>query len=211
MFGAKKLFIFDLDGTLADVYKAIYSSLNYTREKLGYSGVSFPEVKRSVGTGDINFIAHFFLKRDRRQALAIYRARHKRDVWLYSRPLPGALAAMRRLKRSGKIVAVASNRPRLYARKVIEKTGLDRYVDFALSADQINSLKPKPKILNLIVKKFGFRKKEAIYFGDMDIDMETARRAGIDAVFVRGGSGGAAPGARYRILAVVNRVGEIKL
>jgi len=36
---SKKIFIFDLDGTLVDAYRAIEDSLNYTRKKLGYPKV----------------------------------------------------------------------------------------------------------------------------------------------------------------------------
>ena len=79
----KKLFVFDLDGTLADVYRAIEKSLNFTRKKFGYPKVDFKEIKRKVGRGDKLFIESFFSKKDAPKALGIYRKHHLKSVLKY--------------------------------------------------------------------------------------------------------------------------------
>ena len=184
----KLLYIFDLDGTLVDAYGAIHKSLNATRKKFGYSPISFSVVKNTVGKGDALFIKVFFKPQETGAALEFYRKVHVKDLGRHCRVLPYGLSLLKRLKKQGKIVAMATNRPRIYTGLIVKKLGILKYFDKILCADEINSLKPRPKILNLIIKQFKVKKSQAVYLGDMDIDMEAAARAKIDAIFMAGGS-----------------------
>ena len=200
----KKLFIFDLDGTLADAYKAIEKSLNFTRFKLGYELVAFDIVKKNIGNGDKNFVAAFFAKHSVDEALQIYRTHHKKSLKKYARLKPYARMLLYNLKRKKKLVALATNRPEYYTNIVITSLGIKKYFDYVLCADQIKSLKPNPKILNMILKKLKVKKEEAVYAGDMDVDMETARRANIDAVFVTRGSSSLKQVSQYKNKKVIH-------
>jgi phosphoglycolate phosphatase-like HAD superfamily hydrolase len=184
----KKLFIFDLDGTLVDAYRAIEASLNATRAHFGYSRVSYSQVRRRVGRGDRRFIEAFFKRKDAEKAVTFYRKHHKRSLVKFSRLMPGALRTLAVLKKRAKLVAIASNRPSPFTRIIVKTTKLSRYVDGVWCADEVKSLKPRPKILNVIVKRFAVDKRETVYIGDMGIDLDTARRARIDPVFVTTGS-----------------------
>jgi len=205
----KQLFIFDLDGTLADAYTAIEKSLNFTRRRFGLSPVAYKLAKKKVGRGDKQFIQTFFSKEQLPAALAVYRNHHKKALKNYARLKPYAKMLLYLLKRKGKIVAIASNRPFYYTNIIIKKTGIGKYLDYVLCADQIQSHKPKPRILKDILKKFRFKKEQAVYAGDMDVDLETARRAKVDAVFVRGGSSTLKDVKRYRNKKVVSSLRNI--
>lgn len=194
----KKLYIFDLDGTLVDAYRAIWLSLNFTRRKLGYPEVSYDEVKRKVGKGDKLFILTFFPKQDLEPALKLYREHHKKTLLQYAQTYPYARWLLYQLKRKGKLVAIASNRPMYYTNLVLKKLNLKKYIDYILCADKIKTLKPDPKVLKLILKKLNVKKEDAVFIGDMDIDLETAKRAGVDAVYVKGGSSSLFSVAKYR-------------
>jgi phosphoglycolate phosphatase len=184
----KKLFIFDVDGTLVDAYRAIEKSLNFTLKKLGLPPVSYQEAKRNVGRGDTLFIETFFPRGNPQRALEVYRAHHEKALLVYSKLKPYAKQVLNVLKNKGMILAVASNRPAYFTDILITKLGIKGYFDCILCADEIKSPKPNPKILNTIVKRFHVRRKETVFVGDMDIDLETAQRAKIDAVFIKGGS-----------------------
>lgn len=184
----KQLYIFDLDGTLVDAYKAIEQSLNFTLNKLGYKTVSFQKVKKTVGKGDKLFMKSFFDKKDIDTALKIYRRHHRKSVRIFTRLKPYAKLLLSSLKRKNKIIAIASNRPIVFTNIILKALGIRKYFDYVLCADQIHSLKPNPKILTLIVKRFKVKKEQTVYAGDMQIDLETAKRAKIDAIFVTGGS-----------------------
>lgn len=184
----KKLFIFDLDGTLVDAYKAIEKSINFTLNKLGCPLVTYGEVKRKVGRGDRLFMKEFFPEKDVKEVLKIYKAHHAEALLRYARLRPYAKRLLYVLKKRKKFIAIASNRPSYFTKIILKKLGIKKYFDIILCADQIHSLKPSPKIIYSIMKKLGVEKKDTIYVGDMDIDMETASRGNVDAIFITGGS-----------------------
>ena len=206
---SKKLFIFDLDGTIADSYSAIERSLNFTLRKFGYKKVSYQKVKRNVGRGDERFILAFFQQKDAYSALPIYRAHHKRSLMLYSKLRPDAKKLLSVLRRRKRILAVASNRPAYFTNILLKKLGIKKYFLYVLCADQIKSLKPNPKILNILIKRAGVDKKDAVFIGDMDIDLETAQRAKIDSVFIKGGSSSLADVRKYKNKKIISRLDQI--
>jgi phosphoglycolate phosphatase len=57
-----------------------------------------------------------------------------------------------------------------------------------LCGDQIMHMKPHPQILRIIMKTLGVSKKETLYIGDMTVDVETGKRAGVFTVAVPTGS-----------------------
>ncbi|HIE36148.1 MAG TPA: HAD family hydrolase [Candidatus Omnitrophica bacterium] len=201
--------IFDLDGTLVDAYKAIQKSLNYTLKKLGYSSVPYQEVKRKVGKGDEIFIKTFFPLKDFKKALKIYQTHHKKSVLRYVKLLPYTKRLLYLLKRKKKIVAIASNRPKSFTNLILKKLDIKKYIDLLVCADEINSLKPNPKILKIILKKFKAKNKETIYIGDMDIDLEAAKRANLEAIYVKGGSTSQDRVKRYKNKKIASSLKEI--
>jgi len=196
-FSRKKLFIFDVDGTLVNAYPAIKKSLNYTLRKLNLTPVSLSKVRKSVGRGDKIFIETFFPEELRGKALKIYRRQHKKDLAKYVKTMPYSRYLLNKLKRKGKFIAVASNRPAVFTRILLKSLGLLKYFDFVACADEVGSLKPNPKILNLIIRHFKVDKTQVLFSGGVDIDLETARRAKIDAVFIKGGSSSIASIRKY--------------
>ncbi|MDD5070978.1 MAG: HAD family hydrolase [Candidatus Omnitrophica bacterium] len=194
----KQLFIFDLDGTLVNAYSAIEKSLNYALKTLGYDSVSLDTVKKSVGTGDLNFVKLFFKTADVDRALKIYRKQHKADLARFCRLAPYAKQVLNTLKRRKKIIAVASNRPRFYSDILINRLDIKKYFNFVVCADELSALKPNPKMINYLVKKFSVKKDQTVFIGDMDIDLETAKRAKVSAVYVSGGSSALSSVKKYK-------------
>lgn len=204
-----KLFIFDLDGTLVNSYRAIERSLNSTRKKLGYPEVSLNTVKKNIGRGDRLFIRTFFSIDDEEKALKIYRRYHKRDLLTFASLFPYARYLLYFLKRKKKLIAVASNRPKYFTNLLLKKLNIEKYFDEVVCADEINSLKPDPKIINTILRRRGVKKKEAIFVGDMDIDLETAQRANILGIYVKGGSSPLKEVRKYRNKIIVSNLKEL--
>ncbi|MBU1043764.1 MAG: HAD family hydrolase [Candidatus Omnitrophica bacterium] len=205
----KKLFIFDLDGTLVDAYQAISASLNFCRDKFGYEPVAFEVIKSNIGHGDKNFVAQFFPKNQVEKALSLYRTHHKGSLKKHAKLKPYAKAMLYNLKRRKKLLAIASNRPAAYTDIVVKALDIKKYFDFILCADQINSLKPKPKILFEVLKKLDVQIQDAVYAGDMDVDMDTAQRAKMDAIFVAGGSSTVQEVSQYKNKIIVNVLKEV--
>ncbi len=185
-----KLVIFDLDGTLVNAYPAVSRSVNYTLRTLGLAPRSPAEIKRSVGGGDRRLMAHFTGDFLAAKALEIYRPHHVRA--LKSRGgvkfLPGALPLLKRLKARGYKLAIASNRPTRFTRIILKGLGVLPLFKVVLCADRAPRPKPYPDILQAILRRLKVRPQEALYVGDMTIDVTCGRRAGIRTVAVTTGS-----------------------
>ncbi len=205
----KKLFIFDLDGTLVDAYQAVAESLNFAREKFGCGPVSYNFIKKNIGRGDKLFVHTFFPKEQKDAALELYRQHHKKSLKKFAWLKPDAKRLLYFLKRRKKLVAIASNRPALYTGIILRTLGIKKYMDYVLCADQINSLKPKPKILYEILRKFKLKKNQAVFVGDMDVDLATARRANMDAIFITGGSSSIADVRQFKQKIVVRSLKQL--
>jgi len=183
-----KLIIFDLDGTLVDAYPAINKSFNYAMQKMGYSKQAALAIRRAVGWGDDNLLRPFVRKADLKSALKIYRQHHKTSLVKYSCLFPRVKKVLIYLKNKGYKLAVASNRPTEFSWILIRHLGLRKYFDYVLCADKLRHIKPHPEILNKIMKKLSLKPYQAIYVGDMVIDAQAGRRAGIKTIIVPTGS-----------------------
>lgn len=183
-----KLVIFDLDGTLVDAYQAITGSFNYAMQKLNYPLQKPQVIRRAVGWGDANLLKPFVAAKDLDKALLIYRRHHAISLLKGSRLLPGALGVLSALKKRNFKLAVASNRPTRFSLILIRHLRLKDYFSYILCADKLKRGKPHPQILKRIMRKFRVKPAETLYIGDMAIDAETGRRAGVNTVIVTGGS-----------------------
>jgi len=183
-----KLIIFDLDGTLVDAYAAINSSFNYVLRNLGLKPQSAGIIRSSVGWGDRNLLKPYVPGKDLKRALSLYRKHHKQSLLRHSRLYPQAGPLLRQLKAQGYKLAVASNRPTEFSLILLRHLRLLDLFDYVLCADKLKSGKPNPEILNKIIKRFTFKKSQVLYVGDMAIDAQAGRRAGVNTVIVSGGS-----------------------
>jgi HAD superfamily hydrolase (TIGR01549 family) len=184
----KTLVLFDLDGTLVDAYPAIIESVSLTLEKFGYPAVSALAIRRAVGWGDRNLLKAFIKKQNLDRALAFYRKVHAKALLRGARWLPGALEILRCLKARHLRLAIASNRPTRFTYIILKALNGRKYFDAVLCADRLSRGKPHPMILNKLAHRLGVAKKNILFVGDMAIDVQTARRAGVDVVAVATGS-----------------------
>lgn len=183
-----KLVIFDLDGTLIDAYPAITRSFNYVMVKLGYKPINSLTIRKAVGLGDKNLLEPFVKKKDLNKALKTYRRHHAISLPKYSSVFARVYYVLARLKNKGYKLAVASNRPTRFSWILIKYLKLKKYFDYVFCADKVRRGKPNPEIINRILRKFKIEPFRAIYVGDMAIDVQAGRRAGVRTVIVTTGS-----------------------
>jgi phosphoglycolate phosphatase len=116
------------------------------------------------------------------------------------------------LKSKGYKLAVASNRPTFFSRILIRHLGLKQYFNYVLCADKLKKGKPHPEILNQIMRKFSLTPRETLYVGDMVIDAQAGRRAGVRTLIVTTGSSSRHEIKKenpYRILKNISRLNEL--
>jgi len=204
-----KLIIFDLDGTLIDAYPAITKSFNYAMRKMSYPRQDASTIRRAVGWGDANLLKPFIEARDLRKTVLLYRNHHKAALVKYSRLFPGVNLLLSRLKKKGYKIAVASNRPNRFSRILIRHLKIKKYFDYVLCADRLKHIKPHPQILNRIMDKFSMEPEQTLYVGDMVIDAEAGRRAGVRAVIVTTGSSSRADIKKEKPYRIIKGIAEL--
>lgn len=205
-----KLVIFDLDGTLVNAYRAISESVNFTLNKMGYKSVSALRIRRAVGWGDKQLLAAFMPNEKLKTILSIYRGHHKLSLRRYARLLPEAAAALRFISGNNIKIAIASNRPTAFTNIILKRLDIRKYFDYVLCADKLLKGKPDPQILFRIMRRLKACPKETLYVGDMVIDVETAHKAGIKAIAVKGGSSPLSEIKKARPFKIIKGLGFFK-
>lgn len=205
-----KLIIFDLDGTLVDAYAAINSSFNYVLRRLGLKPQKPDVIRRSVGWGDLNLLKPYVPARGLKRALRLYRKHHKHSLLKHSHLYPHAGGILRRLKAKGYKLAVASNRPTEFSLILLRHLQLIDLFDYVLCADKLKYGKPNPEILNKIIQRFGFKKSQVLYVGDMAIDAQAGRRARVKTIIVTGGSSSNLEIKREKPFRVISKIDRLQ-
>lgn len=180
--------LFDFDGTLADSYPAITASVNHVRARHGLPPLGEAEVRRHVGRGPAYLLEHTVPGADLARDLPAYRAHHPTVMRRGTRLLPGAAEALAALKRQGRRAAVCSNKPVAFTRGLLDHLGLMPLLDLVLGPEDVSRPKPAPDMLRVALARLGLGAAEALYVGDMVVDIETARAAGVPVWVVPTGS-----------------------
>lgn len=166
-------------------------------------------IRRAVGWGDANLLKPFVSAKDLAKALGIYRWHHAGSLLKQSRILPGARGLLKRLKKRNFKLAVASNRPTRFSRILIRHLRLADYFNYVLCADKLRHGKPHPQILKEIMQKLRVSPQETLYVGDMAIDAQTGRRAGIKTIVVTGGSSSRAQIRREKPFRIIGKISAL--
>jgi phosphoglycolate phosphatase len=180
--------LFDFDGTLADSYPAIAASVNHVRAVRGLPPLEVAEVRRYVGRGPAYLLEHTVPGCNLETDYARYRAHHPSVLRSGTRLLPGAAEALASLKRSGLLTGICSNKPRDFTRELLDYLGIASDVDVVLGPEDVPLPKPAPDMLRAALQRLGVGADQALYVGDMTVDIATARAAGVHVWVVPTGS-----------------------
>lgn len=180
--------VFDLDGTLVDSYEAIAESLNAVRARFGLDPLGLPEVRRSVGHGLPSLIRENVGEENTSEGVRLFRARYRRVFRERTRWLPDVEPTLRALGARGVPMAVTSNKPAYFSREIVAALGAAELFTAVLGPEMVPRPKPDPEMVLMAVETLETPLAEVLYVGDMTIDVETCRRAGLAVAVVPGGS-----------------------
>ncbi len=181
-----KLVAFDLDGTICNTLSDIASSLNRALKALGFSTYSDEGVSGLIGKS-IVYMCKNAVPQDRFEAWTDVRdgflsdyAEHLCDTTV---PYPEMPELLRALRRRGVTLAVVTNKPDPHANKMI-RTLFPEDGLFARVQGQCADypVKPDPTMLDVVRESLGFTREESLYLGDMDVDLQFAKNAGLKCV-----------------------------
>jgi phosphoglycolate phosphatase len=183
-----KAVLFDFDGTLGDSYPAITASVNHVRALHALPPLSVAEVKRHVGRGPDHLLSHTVGIGDNTANVAAYREHHPSVLRSGTQLLPGAAETLRALHNRGLRLAVCSNKPVVFTRELVSILEVASCFDAVLGPDDVPKPKPAPDMLLAALSRLGVKAAQTLYIGDMVVDIETARAAGVAVWVVPTGS-----------------------
>jgi 2-phosphoglycolate phosphatase len=180
--------VFDLDGTLVDSYVPIAASLNHARKMFGLPPLPPEAVRKRVGRGLASLIAEL-VGSDRIEAgVRLFRERYAEVFAEGTVVLPEVPETLRVLNAAGHRMGVASNKPAYFSEPILEHLGLRAAIGCVMGPDVVDSHKPEPTMIHRCLESLDVRHDEAVYVGDMVLDVESAARAGVPVLLVPGGS-----------------------
>lgn len=182
-----ELVIFDLDGTLLNTLEDLKDSLNYALEKSGYPARSLEEVRRFVGNGIRKLIERGVPEGTEIPDIDTV---HKDFTGHYAvhcadktRPYDGIPELLHSLRAAGCKTAVVSNKAD-YAVQELCRQYFDGLFDLAVGERKNILKKPAPDSVYEVLRQLKVEKNYAVYVGDSEVDIETARNAGLHSIIV---------------------------
>jgi phosphoglycolate phosphatase len=184
-------FVFDLDGTLIDSKMDLVVSVNAMLRDIGRETLPADTVASYVGHGAPKLVASALgpgvgeaeLQKALQIFLAHYEA-HKLDATRAYDGVEQGLAAIAKYP-----MAVLTNKPAKMSVEILNGLGLTKYFRRIYGGDSFAKKKPDPAGAQSILQELGVKPGEAAMVGDSDVDIKTARNAGMVAVGVTYGFG----------------------
>lgn len=176
---------FDLDGTLLDTLGDISKSYNLALEQLGLKTYDKADYRNFVGNGSYVLCQRLCGEKnsDKVEILnEIAQKIYKDNPADVSRVYDGIDLATKVLVDSGIKVCVLSNKPDAITQKIIKHYFPDGRFALVSGLKEGNVAKPDPEHLLNMCKKINVDAQNCIYVGDSDVDVDTARNAGMMSV-----------------------------
>lgn len=189
----KKALIFDLDGTILDTLDDLADALNYALRTGGYPLRTLEEVRRMVGNGIGNLVSRGIQEGRESQsqeavqaALATFKDYYADHCQDKTKPYDGVLEALGRLKEAGYALALVSNKAD-FAVQELRGVFFPGVFDYVTGEREGVARKPAPDMVASAQAALGVTAGECVYIGDSEVDVATARNAGVDLVAVTWG------------------------
>ena len=188
-----KLCLFDLDGTLVDPMLGITKSFQYALSAFGIheelenlTGLIGPPLRDSLR----QYVG--IPESDIEKAVFVYREYYAKQGVYQNELYPEIPQLLDKLVSKGRILAIVTNKPSVYAEQVVEHMGLDKYFTLVNGDELDGSLTRygKREIIRMALDALDpERDMSSVVIGDRSQDVNGARDNGIDSIGVTWGYG----------------------
>jgi phosphoglycolate phosphatase len=190
-FSTVRAFLFDLDGTLIDSKLDLVNSVNFMLLEMQREVLPLATVASYIGHGAPRLVADALgpdtAEADRKRGLEIFLAYYTEHNLDATRAYPGVVEGLQSLQ--DRPMAVLTNKPAKMSVEILEALGLLKYFRSVYGGDSFEKKKPDPAGALAILKNLGVDPRESAMVGDSDVDIKTARNAGMFAIGVNYGFG----------------------
>ena len=184
--------LFDLDGTLTDPSVGITNSVMYALRHMGVEPPERRTLYKFIGPPLMDSFAqeYGFSQEEARQAISWYREYFQDRGIFENAPYPGIADVLHALRGTGKRLLVATSKPEIFARRILERFGLIDAFEFVAGANLDETRTRKHEVIAYALETCGICEKDsAVMIGDREHDVLGARREGLDCIGVLYGFG----------------------
>lgn len=203
-------YLFDMDGTLLDTLDDLTAAVNHTLAQYGYPQRTREEVRQGLGSGAVRLMAAMLPQgEDTPEFAAImrdYKVWYQAHTCVETRPYPGIPELLDALLRQGCKVAIVSNKPHGAACELAARF-FPGIPTFGESPE--TPRKPAPDMVRHALAALNADPSSAVYVGDSEVDVQTARNAGLPMIGVAWGFRGRAALAAAGAETIVDTAAEI--
>ena len=186
------IYLFDLDGTITDPGEGITNSVMYALKKYGIIETDRTALYKFIGPPLYSSFEKYygFSHNQSIEAVEFYRE-YYRDTGIFENLVySGVEDMLSTLKARGKTVVLATSKPEIFAKRILEHFGLAKYFDFVAGATLDGSLINKADIIAYALDTLNITdKSRCVMIGDRLHDIEGAKQNGIFSVGVTYGYG----------------------
>ena len=181
--------IFDLDGTLLDTLEDLTDSVNYAMETFGFPVHTIDEVRTFVGNGAPKLLERSIPQGlenpDYEAALAAFKAHYAEHCEDKTSPYEGVQEMLAELKAQGYHLAIVSNKFDGAVKKLCKKY-FGEFISVSIGESAEVKRKPAPDTVYR-ARELGCVASHAVYVGDSEVDIQTAKNASLPCISVTWG------------------------
>lgn len=190
-----KYILFDLDGTISDSSEGITKGIQIALNKLGIEE-DRKNLRKFIGPPLTYSFSKFYNMDDENmdKAIKYYREYYSKTGLFENTPYEGIEDLLKKIKDSGRKIAVTTSKPGKFSYEILEKFGLLKYFDIiagaTLEGEAGKKRSDKVDVVEYALEEFGNPdKSEVVLVGDTRFDAEGAAKVGIDCIGVLYGFG----------------------
>ena len=182
-------YIFDLDGTLLDTLGDLAASVNYALRTHGMPEHTIDDVRRFVGNGVRKLMERAVPDGTVNplfdEAFATFRQHYMEHSLDTTRPYDGVPEMLATLKAKGCHLAVVSNKMMAATQELCRHFFPDT-IEVAIGENEAEGIrkKPAPDTVIAALRQLGVGEEGAVYVGDSDVDIDTARNSNLPCISV---------------------------
>lgn len=185
-----KLAIFDMDGTILDTLEDLENSLNFALTEAGCPVRKQEDVRRFLGNG-MQRLIELAVPPDcpeekKMKILERFKEHYKIHCADRTKPYDGITELLQVLRESCCRTAVVSNKGD-FAVQELNQQYFAGLMDCAIGEKEGVRKKPAPDSVNEVLRELQIDRQDAVYIGDSEVDIETAKNAGMDCIIVSWG------------------------
>lgn len=205
-----KTCLFDMDGTVLDTIADLRDAVNHTLALYGYSACDTQRVRDATGNGARDLIARCLPQGeatpDFEAIFLSYKSYYAAHSCIKTAPYEGITALLQELREDGCKVAIVSNKPDGAVKELAARffPGIPAFGEAGLPR------KPAPDMVYHALDVLGADRANAAYIGDSEVDVATAKNAGLELIAVSWGFRSRAHLVQSGAVTIVDSVAELR-